>query len=195
MRDRPPVVLHWPGIADPAQDLIIVAIETPKTTIRDVARQRVRDVLRDILGDVELISSPGQPLRLAIRDNPPGISVSHEAGLSLLAIHRGGPVGVDLLRVPNAPNWQSQIAILADDYLGPYVAQQLSVAAQPEQIVQFAQAWTEHEARLKCLGVPLIEWSPHLKARLAPCRAQRLTLPDGYIGAVATLKSAGNRAF
>ena len=189
---RPPTVLHWPAAFDTAQNLLIVAVNTKNTPIRESARLAVRRILRDILGDVELISVPGQPLRLARQDNPSGLSISHENGLSLLAIHRAGPVGIDLLRPPESSHWQTEIPALANDYLGPKRAGQIAALPPNEQLTHFAQAWTEHEARLKCRKLGLEEWSAALEAHLAPCRVQALDLPAGYLGAVATLTAAEN---
>jgi len=186
MRDSPPAVLHWPTSFARTQDLLIVAIETPHTPIRDTARRLVRTVLREILGDVELISTPGQAIRLARTDSPIGISVSHESGLSLLAINYLGPVGIDLFRIPDDPDWASQIQALASDYLGPKLARQMTDLAPQERVKNFAQAWTAHEARLKCLGLALAEWSSKLEASLAEFRAQPLALSAGYVGTVAT---------
>lgn len=181
------VVLRWPAAFDKRQDLLVVAVDTPDTPIRDAARQQVRAVLREILGDVELVSCPGQPIRLTGQDNPPGISVSHESGLSLLAIHRSGPVGIDLLKLPDSPDWQAQMPRLALDYLGPKIAQRIAILPHEEQMTQFAQAWTEHEASLKCQGLALEEWSAALEKKLQPCHVQQLALPTGYVGAIATL--------
>jgi 4'-phosphopantetheinyl transferase len=186
MKDGPPAVLRWPAAFDKAQDLLIVAVDTKNTPIRESARQRVRSVLREILGDVELISIPGQPIRLTGRDSPVGISVSHEKGLSLLAVRRSGPVGIDLLRTPDSADWQTQIPRLALDYLGPKLAQRIAGLPHEEQMAQFAQAWTEHEASLKCQGRALEEWSAALEENLSPCCVQQLALPAGYVGALAT---------
>jgi 4'-phosphopantetheinyl transferase len=181
-------VSHWPASFDPAPDLLIVAIDTPDTPIRDSARQLVRSVLREILGDVELISIPGQPIRLARPDSLLGISVSHEIGLSLLAVRRSGPVGVDLLQLPDTPDWQPQMTTLASDYLGPDSARRIAEQPAHEGSVQFARDWTAHEARLKCLGLGLSEWSAALEKDLSRCRVQELDLPASYVGAVAILK-------
>jgi len=194
MLGSPVAVLRWPASFDKAQDLLVVAVDTPDTPIRDAARQLVRSALREILGDVELISKPGQPIRLARQDSPIGISVSHENGLSLLAVHFSGPVGIDLLRMPTNPDWSTQIPMLASDYLGPQRARQIAGMAPQAQIAHFARAWTEHEACLKCRGLGLEEWSPTLEAHLSPCSPRQLALPAGYVGAVATLRAAGNPA-
>jgi 4'-phosphopantetheinyl transferase len=193
MSDSPLAALRWPAPYDKAQGLQIVAIDTPHTPIRDTARQLVRSALREIMGDVELISVPGRAIRLARSDSPIGISISHENGLSLLAVNFSGPVGIDLLRIPDDPDWEAQIPMLASDYLGPTLARQLNGLAPPDRLAHFARAWAGHEARLKCLGLALTEWSSGLDASLAGIQARPLALPAGYIGAVAT-KAAGNRA-
>ena len=109
MMDRPAAVQRWPASFDAEQELLIVAVDTPNTPIRQTARQQVRDVLREILGEIELISEPGQPLRISGQQRTFGISVSHENGLSLLAICRSGQVGIDLLQVPENTSWQAEI--------------------------------------------------------------------------------------
>ena len=187
MDAQPPAVLRWPASFDEAQDLLIVGIDTPDMPIRDTARRLVRDALREILGDVELVSAPGQPIRLAQPDSTISISVSHENGLSLLAVRRSGPVGIDLLRIPDGPDWQAQMPRLALDYLGPKIAERIAGLPHEKQMTQFAQAWTEHEARLKCRGRALEEWSTALEQLLSPCHVQQLALPAGYVGAMASL--------
>ena len=81
----------------PEENLLIVAVDTPNTAIRDQARQQIRQVLREILApllacspeDVPLIIEPGQAPRLA-KKPAMGLSISHEPGLSLLAINFAG---------------------------------------------------------------------------------------------------------
>ena len=167
------------------QNLLIVAVNTENTAIRDAARQQVRQVLRELLGDEPLVSTPGQAIRVARPGSKIGISVSHEARLSLVAVNFAGPVGIDLMRPLASADWHEQIPTLAHDYLGPRVAQHLASFPAAEQIRYFAEAWTQHEARLKCFGLGLEEWHPALAERLSACRVEPLTLPGGYIGAVA----------
>lgn len=186
--------LQWPAALDNEQELLIVAVDTPKTPIRDAARQLVRSVLGKILGDLEFISEPGQAIRLARPELATGISVSHENGLSLLAVHYAGPVGIDLLHLPESADWLEQIPLLANDWLGPKCAQRIAELAPQQQMLHFALAWTQHEARLKCRGLALQEWRGELDEYLAPCCVTQLALPAGYIGAVATLKSVENPA-
>jgi 4'-phosphopantetheinyl transferase len=62
----------------------------------------------------------------------------------------------------------------------------LTVAAPADRPVAFARAWSEHEARLKCLGIDMGEWDDN--PLLAACRVAPLDLPAGLVGTLA-LKS------
>lgn len=187
-----PVVHRWPGDvpAPSAEKLLLVAVTTPATTKRDLARQQVRTVLRTLLAPrlgccpaaVPLVTLPGQPPYVAGRPDL-GLSISHEAGLSLLALHTAGAVGIDLLAVDDCPAWADEIDVLARDYLGQRLAG--GNAAQRRQ--RFALAWTAHEAQLKCLGLPLAESTPAQQQALARCRVQPLTVAAGFVASVATL--------
>ena len=174
-----------------ADGLYVLAVQTPETLLRDNARKAVRRALCTALsellaakkGRIALTSSPGQAIRLAPPWSHIGISVSHEPGLSLAAIHLGGAVGIDLMRL-GAPI--ADIELLAHDYLGP--AEAIAIGTQPTEMRQlaFAHVWTHLEARLKCLALPLNEWAPELETQLAACTVTELTMPSGWIAAVAT---------
>ena len=191
-------VHRWPAeaqqlLAEP--QLLIAAVDTEKTAKRETVRQLVRRVLQEILSqrlgcareEIQWLASPGQPLQLAAPHQQIGLSFSHEAGCSLIAINLAGPVGIDLLLQSENPAWQDEIPQLAADYLGPQVAAQLNRSTAASQTRQFAIAWAAHEARLKCLGLALSEWTPALGEQLAHCRTQALALSPNYLAAVALL--------
>jgi 4'-phosphopantetheinyl transferase len=181
------------------EDLLVLALETPHTSNRRQARQLVRAALAEVLGahlgcapaDIRLISVPGQPLRLERDGVNVGLSVSHEPGLSLAAIHFGGPVGVDLLRVPVEPEWRGEMLLLARDYLGPAAARALAALPLCDQVAGFAMQWTALEAGLKLWGRGLEEWSPAVQQRLAACRCLPLQLPAGFVGSLALPAAQG----
>jgi 4'-phosphopantetheinyl transferase len=199
-----PVAVHvWPDCVDlalaelrSARALTVIRIAAPETTIRSTARAQLRGALCDTLGSllerpaasIPLISQPGLPLELDLPGTRIGLSLSHAEGLSVAALHVGGPVGVDVMRVlPEAlPDW----AAVAQDYLGPQACDQLAAVAPAQRAWAFAQAWTRWEAGLKCLGLALTEWTPGLAQRLALCRITPLALPAPYCGALATQRSA-----
>jgi 4'-phosphopantetheinyl transferase len=202
---RPPVIVHpWPqrrdaGIAalHAGQAFIAISVATPDTSIRDEARERIRAALRDLLGalancppqSVRLISQPGQPLRAALdlAGRAPGLSVSHEAGLSLAAIHLHGAIGIDLMRVEHRADWMPDRDTVAQDYLGAAASRRIALQPPALRPLAFAREWTRYEASLKCLGLPVAECNPILERALDNCCATDLALPEGLVGALATL--------
>lgn len=178
---------------DAGQALTVIAVATPETTLRDAGRELIRKALRAVLGGhlgcppeaVPLRSAPGQAPDLAGLGI--GLSVSHEAGLSLAAIHRRGAVGIDLMRVETLPDWEQ----LARDYLGCDARRRIAAAPEPQRPQAFGREWTRAEAGLKCLGLGLTEWSPGLDRRLRRCATAELALPAGLAGALAVLQPLG----
>ena len=178
------------GTGIPA-DLLVISIVTSDNTLRDAARAQLRSALREVLSlqlgcapeSIVLQSIPGQPLRVKKPSHSQNISlsISHEPGLSVAALRRSGPVGVDILRIASAFDWQA----VACDYLGPQAVRRIASHPEPEQPLAFAHEWTRLEAGLKCLGLALQEWNPALTERLESCRLVELDLPLGLCGAVA----------
>ena len=173
-------------------DLLVISVATPDSPLRDTARTQVRGALSEVLGlqlgcapeAVNLLSVPGQALRVELPGHGIsgiGLSISHEAGISVAAIRRHGPVGIDIMRIAPAFDWQA----VARDYLGPLALQRIASQPKPDQPQAFAREWTRLEAGLKCLGIGLQEWNPALAQRLESCRVMALDLPAGLCGAVA----------
>ena len=171
---------------------MVISMATPDSPLRDTARTQVRSALREVLGlqlgcapeTIQLMSVPGQALRVELPGHDIrtiGLSTSHEAGLSVAAIRRHGPVGIDIMRITPAFDWQA----VARDYLGPLALQRIASQAGHEQPQAFAREWTRLEAGLKCLGIGLQEWCPALAQRLESCRMMALDLHTGLCGAVA----------
>jgi 4'-phosphopantetheinyl transferase len=181
-------VLWWPARLAPACAGVVV-IGVAGATSRPAARAAIRAALRDAVAqlagvpgaDVAILSEPGRAPAVSIRGmrGLPGIAISHDADLSLGAINLDGPVGVDLMRVSEIPDWRA----VAHDYLGPAVTATLDATAPALRARAFAQAWTAREARLKCHGMPLAEWTP--QAGHLACRDIALALPPGFAGSVA----------
>ncbi len=129
----------------------------------------------------QLHSAPGQPLRVDIPGYYIGLSLSHEPGLSLAAVRDGGTVGVDLMRIDAALDW----APVAQLYLGAETCTEIGRQPLGQQAGHFAQAWTALEARLKCRGASITEWSLELEHLLAKAPLKRLGVPPGFAGSVA----------
>ena len=180
-----------PAGSGAAAELLVVSVVTPDSTLRDAARAQMRGALREVLGlqlgctpeSIVLNSIPGQALRVEQPSDSQniGLSASHEAGLSVAAIRRQGPVGIDIMRIAPAFDWQA----VARDYLGPQAWHRIASQPAPEQPQAFAREWTRLEAGLKCLGIGLQEWNPSLAQRFERCRFMALHLPSGLCGAVA----------
>jgi 4'-phosphopantetheinyl transferase len=187
----------WPQVLTvpvPANGLMVFQVATDgdhahdRTSARAQVRLAVLQVLEVALAlapdQIVLTSTPGQPPRLVLAGyRAAGLSISHEAGLSLAAINLHGGVGVDLMRAPQQDEPADLIGV-ARDYLGPAAALALADVALHLRPIAFAKAWTAHEAGLKCGGLALAEWRPAPPS--APLRIAELQLPAPYIGAVAT---------
>lgn len=194
-----PVAVHaWPQAMPlalnelaSAPGLTVIGITWPMPTSRPAARAGIRAALcatiAAFLGQpvsaITLRSVPGQPLAL---DSPclgMGLSVSHETGISLAALHLHGAIGLDVVRVKQdaLPDWKQ----VARDYLGPAAHDRLTRLAPAHRAAAFAQEWTLLEASLKCLGLALAEWTPALAQELASCHVRALDLPAPWCGALA----------
>lgn len=194
-----PVAVHaWPaGLPQALADLrgnaglAVISVATPLTASRPEARQAIRNALQHTvatflnlpIASVTLLSSPGQPVQVWAPGTNLHIAISHMPGLSVAAICTRGQIGVDVMETPtqDLPDW----AQLAHDYHGPQATAALHQQPAAHRPAAFAQAWVSLEARLKCLGLGLTEWSPALGQRLAACGVWPLDLPQGRCGAVA----------
>lgn len=182
-----------------AQGWTVIGITWPEPTNRPAARAGIRMALREtiaaLLGQpvcaITLRSVAGQPLVLDSPDHHIGLSVSHEQGISLAALHLHGAIGLDVVRVDQAalPDWEQ----VAQDYLGPASHDWLVRQAPTHRAAAFAQEWTRLEANLKCRGLALTEWTPALAQALASCHVQTLDLPAPWCGALA-LPAQGNQS-
>ena len=182
-------VPSWRSALPPSAPLFLIAVDTTDTS-RPVARQHIRTALQSVLGelwqcqpaDVALTTTPGEPLRAhGPHSLNWGLSLSHDTGLSVAAVNRHGPVGVDIVRVSTAFDWRAT----AHDYLGPDVASDIAALPLSAQNETFLKAWTQHEARLKCLSLGLMEWSPALHAHFSVLQTAPLDLPAEWLGTVA----------
>jgi 4'-phosphopantetheinyl transferase len=168
---------------------VLLALDTPATTRRAAAREQARAMLRELLGAylgcapeaVPLDFQPGRQPRLDLPGSRLGISLSHESGLTLAGLDPRGAVGIDLMRIEDFPDWQQ----LARDYLGDEACRKLAALKPVQRAQGFAAAWTQLEARLKCLGLALREWTPALQRECERCSVVGLSLAGGMAGAVA----------
>lgn len=108
-------------------------------------------------------------------------SISHETGLSIAAVAPDSKVGLDIVLIDPEIDWRS----VSQLYLGPRAYLAITSMPPDQQVGHFSLLWASHEARLKCHGIAVSEWSPQLERTLADCQVRSLNLPSGYAGAVA----------
>ena len=140
--------------------------------------EAVAQWLHIAIDGVSVDSQPGQAPRLLLAGRAAWLSISHDDGISLAAIHLHGPVGVDVMRVVDIPDWYT----LARDYLGPQVAAQLRACPDDQRPLALAQAWTAREAALKCAGRELAEWD----GMALGCHLQAVKMQAGFVAMLAT---------
>jgi 4'-phosphopantetheinyl transferase len=195
MTGRPITVLAWPAIAalrtlQRAETVFVIRIETASTNDRTMARRQIRTALGEALGVLighdasrfNLDTVPGQPLQLV--GSPIGVSLSHEAGLSVAAIHLRGTVGIDIVRRDAIAQAEADWPMLARDYLGPAASQRIGQADPAQRLQVFATEWTAQEARLKCHGLGLVEWDA-ARESIAEFELHPLVLPLQWLGTLA----------
>jgi 4'-phosphopantetheinyl transferase len=164
-----------PQLLDPAERPELAAgrphiwlCQSGNRPVREVARAYLRAILGAYLGmhpdRVPLHLVPGQAPRV---DAPwqglsLSISLSYAGGAALIGLCPGARIGVDLVEIVPMPDWE-RVARL---YLGPDAALRLAEMNRADGEKNFVLAWAEMEARSKCLGQGLQEWSPTRQQRL-----------------------------
>jgi len=177
-------VFWWPftDLTAPG-GIVVIGVEgdgdRPRARVR--IREAIHDALLAITGtSVTLHGEPGEaPWAMQVGGQRVWLSISHEGALSIAGINLHGHIGVDMLHAQLPPD----ALTVTLDYLGPAAAQALTVAAPDQRPAVFADAWTDHEARLKCLGIDMGEWDDN--PLLAGCQVTALDLPAGLIGKLA----------
>ena len=179
------------GFADaPASASPVQVVGVRGQPDRATARRTIRLALLAALAErsglpaslIQLCGAPGEAPYALLDGRRIALSISHDGDLSVAALRLdGGAVGIDLMQVTDVPDWQA----VARGYLGPACAAALARVPAPVRAATFARAWSEREARLKCLGLPLAEWRTGEESGLQVCHCLSLALPDGYGGSVA----------
>lgn len=154
--------------------------------VREVARALLRDILAGYLemrpDHVPLHLEPGQAASVAAswQGLSLSISMSYAGGAALIGLCPGARIGLDLVDIVPMPDWD-RVARL---YLGPDAALRLAKMNRADSEKNFVLAWAEMEARSKCLGQGLQEWSPTRQQRLYSPLIQAVTfeLPTNRTG-------------
>ena len=109
-----------------------------------------------------------------------GISLSYGENEAWIALLRDGLVGVDVMPVRKFAEAEA-VSLL---YLGPDACARIRLCSDP--VHAFALAWTELEARVKCLKGELTEWSTAPAQSVSEWSCQHISSCDGVLVAVAT---------
>lgn len=131
---------------------------------RDLLRRLVAGYLGTAADETPLHFVPGQAPRVDARWQGLDLSLSLSYGkdLALIAICPGARIGVDVTEIAPLPDW----ARVAELYLGAESVSRLAARDGAARDRMFALAWAELEARCKCLGLGLQEWSGARHQRL-----------------------------
>lgn len=149
-------------------------------TAREQARECARDALRVSLQGyfrcsahaISITTKPGTAPVVTVEGiHQVYASFSYEAGCALVAIDVRGPVGTDIAPINHHPGWGEECVEVAKAYLPPGVWQHLKSLTTRARATAFAEAWALHEARLKCAGLPLQEWTRDLETPLKEINA------------------------
>ncbi len=170
----------WPGPTPALTDgVFVIGVQTSPQRAR--ARAQIREALQQTLAavlglpheSISIASTAGQPPSIVLADDPRniGCSFAHENCYALAAVNLKGTIGVDLMRVQAISDWQT----VARDYLGPTASATLNDTATVDLPIAFAQAWTRHEAALKCNGQQLSEWQADI---VGPATLLAIPAPD-----------------
>jgi phosphopantetheinyl transferase len=182
-------IWHWPELPELPSPGRFVLIRVRTGAARTEARSQVRAVLRQVLttwshlppDELPLSETPRGPVwqgRLPGEDL--NLSLSYETGEAWIALRRGGLIGVDIMRLQPVP----EAEVIAQTYFG--AAGWAALRESPNPIRDFALAWTQLEARCKCLKRGLAEWSESLAFETRAGTTESLILEDSLALSVAT---------
>ena len=150
---------------------------------RDALRARLAAVFGVATEDIAISRQRGAAPRVSahVGDSTRwanvGLSIGHERGVSLIAWHGTGLIGVDVVRLAVHTD-AAELARVAQLYLEPNRPPALAHQAQTAMNTgAFLSHWACHEARLKCAGLALVEWSDALATQLAGIHAVPVKLP------------------
>ena len=146
-----------------SEKIVVIYTTHPEMLLRDASRQHLRLVVTELLiqafhctaDQVRITSFIGEGLRVSVNEKELCVSMSYEAGISIAAITYAGKIGIDIMQVEPQTDWED----VARLYLGEQQTSQLLSAPKRDQATLFALYWTQLEAKLKCNGHALTEYS------------------------------------
>jgi 4'-phosphopantetheinyl transferase len=187
MRDA---IWHWPKFPElpPLGQFVLICVRTSGRRVE--ARKEVRAVLRQILAQWSHLSPDEIPLRETpcgpawqseLQEHQLDLSLSYAEGEAWIAVRRGGIIGIDIMRLEPVPEAET----IAQTYFG--LADRSALRQSTDPVRDFALAWTQLEARGKCLKQGLTEWSATLALDTKACTTESLIIQDQLALSVATV--------
>lgn len=148
-------------------------------TVRDATRRILAALLDTPPEKIELYDAPkGKPL---LRNDPAlHFSISHSHDVSMIAVTRVAPVGVDIEQLRAVPNAEP---ILRRFFTHEEIE---TILTDDNRDLRFIEAWTRSEARVKVRGASV--WEAATPDPNAIVRA--LHAPDGFAASVAVANPA-----
>ncbi|MDQ2891028.1 MAG: 4'-phosphopantetheinyl transferase superfamily protein [Gemmatimonadota bacterium] len=144
------------------------------SAVRDTARSIIGALLHVPASRIELFATAkGKPLLR--NDSALHFSISHSRDVSMIALTRVAPVGVDIEKIRAVPNAE---AILRRFFGENEIAEVLS---DDRRDFRFIEAWTRAEARVKVRGASMWEAA----TPDASTTVRQLIAPDGFVAAIA----------
>ncbi|MBC3875396.1 4'-phosphopantetheinyl transferase superfamily protein [Undibacterium flavidum] len=182
--------------------LTVISVDIAQNSARDDARLQIRQAVSAVFAtalninkdNIRIHAEKGQApyAEIGVGDQRRyySLSIAHEDKYAMAAI--GGilgasRIGLDLVKVASPFEWIDT----ANLYLGNVTSKSILAKPSEQQFDHFLQAWASHEARLKCLGLGLQEWSEKLEQRLYSVRSEvgYVSWDTTYIAALARLQS------
>jgi 4'-phosphopantetheinyl transferase len=194
-------VFEYPNQIDAAcafyreHDFVVLFNQAEENHDRVISRASLRASVKQFLAlacavdndKVHLHTEAGQAPYAQVEEERIFLSFSHDRNYAVAAIHRYQNLGIDLLATAIDFDWR-EVARL---YLSPADNQRISNAPKEQQAQQFAACWAMHEARLKCCGLALREWSSELDVQMNRFEVhvlhshENLALPKNLVMALA----------
>jgi 4'-phosphopantetheinyl transferase len=180
-------------------DLVVIGIDIERGLQRADARLQIRQALIKVIAaawgltenEIHLHAEKGQVPYAVVGgktlERTVHLSIAHEDQYALAAICVANSIGLDVVKISDIFEWKDTAVL----YLGESIAQDISTKPADQQFDIFLRAWASHEARLKCLGLGLQEWSEELEQQLQSicCEVGYVSWDCAYISALARLQS------
>ena len=161
----------------------------PRAEARKLSRATLQDALQHHFGcDANAVSvetASGNAPVVKVGRQRVHVSFSYEKDWAFIALDMCSPIGIDVTFIHHQAEWIEECAKVAREYLAPAISRKIEGLAGLERAIAFAEEWALHEARLKCRGLPLQEWTSELEVRLSGMRSGSLGDIEGFMVAYA----------